>query len=74
MLSFDTSTVNAYLIGVFSLAVIALILSAWVTTTEVVRNRRLRSTRAANPRRDGGPSSRPIVDSGERSSAERTAA
>ena len=74
MLSFDTSTVNAYLIGVFSLAAIALILSAWMTTTEVVRHRRLRSTRAADPLRDGGLSSPPISDSGERSTASRAAA
>ena len=40
MLSFDTTLLNVYLIGVFSLAGIALVLSLGVATTEVVRYRR----------------------------------
>ncbi len=45
MLSFDTTAMNAYLIGVFAIAAIALVLSLGVVTTEVVRHRRLRLTR-----------------------------
>ena len=45
MLSFDTTAMNAYLIGVFTIAAIALVLSLGVVTTEVVRNRRLRRAR-----------------------------
>ena len=45
MLSFDTTAINAYLIGVFTLAAIALVLSLGVVATTVVRNRRIRLTR-----------------------------
>ena len=45
MLSFDTTAMNAYLIGVFAIAAIALVLSLGVATAEVVRHRRLRLTR-----------------------------
>ena len=45
MLSFDTTAMNVYLIGVFTIAAIALVLSLGVVTTEVVRNRRLRLAR-----------------------------
>ncbi len=45
MLSFDTTAMNVYLIGVFAIAAIALVLSVGVVATEVVRNRHLRLTR-----------------------------
>jgi len=41
MLSFDT-TLNIYLIAVFSLAAVALVLSLGIVATAVVRNRRVR--------------------------------
>ena len=41
MLSFDT-TLNIYLIAVFSLAALALVLSLGVVATAVARNRRVR--------------------------------
>ena len=45
MLSFDTTAMNVYLVGVLTLAAIALVLSLGVVTTEVVRNRRIRLSR-----------------------------
>lgn len=45
MLSFDTTAMNAYLIGVFTIAAISLVLSLGLTATEVVRNRRTRLAR-----------------------------
>ena len=45
MLSLDTTTMNVYLIGVFTIAALALVLSLAVVTTEVVRNRRIRLAR-----------------------------
>jgi hypothetical protein len=45
MLSFDTTAMNVYLIGVFTLAAVALGLSLGVVATAVVRNRRVRLTR-----------------------------
>ena len=44
MLSFDT-TLNIYLVAVFSLAAVALVLSLGVVATAVVRNRRVRLSR-----------------------------
>ena len=45
MLSFDTTTMNVYLIAVFTIAAIALVLSVGVVSSEVGRNRRIRLTR-----------------------------
>ena len=45
MLSFDTTAMNVFLIGVFTIAAVALVLSLGVATTEVVRHRRIRLTR-----------------------------
>ena len=42
MLSFDTAAMNAYLIGVFAIAAIALVLSLGVVTAGIVRHRRVR--------------------------------
>jgi hypothetical protein len=45
MLSFDTTAMHVYLIGVFAVAAIALVLSLGVAATEVVRHRHLRLAR-----------------------------
>ena len=45
MLFFDTTAMNVYVIGVFTIAAIALVLSLGVVATDVARHRRLRLTR-----------------------------
>ena len=45
MLSFDTTTLDVYLVVAFGLAALALVLSLGVVATEVARNRRIRLSR-----------------------------
>ena len=45
MLSFDTTTLDVYLVVAFGLAALALVLSLGVVATEVVHNRRIRLSR-----------------------------
>jgi hypothetical protein len=59
MSSFDSSPMNAYLIGVLAVAALAVILSAAVLTTEFVRHRHPRPERAVAPRRAVGVGSGP---------------
>jgi hypothetical protein len=49
MLSFHTTAMNVYLTCVFSIAVLAVVLSIWVATTEVMHHRHSRRVRAAIP-------------------------
>jgi hypothetical protein len=71
MSSFDTTLLNVYLIGFFSLAVTAVVLAIAVAAYELARHRHLRLSHTASPSAEGGSTSPPIVDvpAGPRGSA-----
>jgi Na+/serine symporter len=59
MQSFDTTLMNLYLIGAFAIAALAVVLSAAVVTTEVVRHRHSRTAPAPSKH----PLHRPVPES-----------
>ena len=73
MLSF-TRVVNLYLIGFFSIAAIAVVLTLGVGIAEVMRYRRLRLAQAAMPIGDVGSGLGRRVDVGERRELETSVA
>jgi hypothetical protein len=62
MPSFDTNPMNIYLIIVFSLAVMAVVVSIGVAATWIVRHPWIRRTRAGSSPERAGARSQPTVD------------